>query len=153
MTDIEARVELRTRIRAPREKVFAAWTTPDVLARWIAPGPASVAESMIDLRVGGTYRLAMRGEMGGYSYDVVVTGLYERIIPNELLSFTWTYVDDARRKAVGHSLVTITLTTIGEDTELTLVHTRIATAEKREGHRMGWIEAMEKLAALVEAAP
>ena len=32
-------------IRAPRERVFAAWTDPDLLKQWWGPGPVSCPEA------------------------------------------------------------------------------------------------------------
>ncbi len=47
--------------RAPREKVFSAWTDPEKLKRWWGAHEGfttPIAE--IDLRVGGSYRLGMK---------------------------------------------------------------------------------------------
>lgn len=149
MNPPEPCVELRKLIRVSREKVFAAWTTPELIARWMAPGNSEVLESEFDLRVGGVYRVRMKGEMAGRPYDVRVGGTYERIVPGELLSFTWAYEDDERRRAVGESLVTVILKAVPEGTELMLIHSRIATEEKREGHRLGWTDSLAKLGTLL----
>ena len=45
-------------IRAPLEKVFAAWTRPELLRQWWGPGPVTCPEAEVDLREGGAYRLA-----------------------------------------------------------------------------------------------
>jgi uncharacterized protein YndB with AHSA1/START domain len=149
MTPSQPHVELRTLIRVPREKVFAAWTDPKILARWMAPGNSEVLESVIDLRVGGAYRIRMKGEMGGRPYDVRIRGIYEKIVPHELLSFTWAYEDDERQRTVGESQVTVVLKSVPQGTELTLIHSKIATQEKREGHRRGWTDSLGKLETLL----
>ena len=33
-------LRISSTIKAPRTKVYAAWTTPDILAKWFAPGLA-----------------------------------------------------------------------------------------------------------------
>ena len=48
-------LEVRRIIRAPRARVFQAWTTPAEVKRWSAPGPVEVVLSEIDLHVGGRH--------------------------------------------------------------------------------------------------
>ena len=53
--EIEAKI---TRIfAAPRERVFAAWTRPEQLARWMCRtgGDGDVRVLLLDLRVGGGF--------------------------------------------------------------------------------------------------
>lgn len=40
-------------IRAPRSKVFAAWTTPESMDRWFCPKDMKLVDSGGDVRVGG----------------------------------------------------------------------------------------------------
>ena len=51
---------LKRRLNASPEKVYAAWTDPQKIARWF--GPASVRagteRAEIDARVGGRYRVS-----------------------------------------------------------------------------------------------
>lgn len=152
MTTENTRLELKKVIMAPVEKVFAAWTKPELLSRWLSPGNGStVLESVVDLKVGGRYRIRMKGEMNGMEFDVVAVGIYEQIVPNRLLSFTWSYEDDERRKLVGDSTVTVALTPIAGGTELTLIHEKLASEAGRRGHEWGWINCMEKLEKVVAA--
>ena len=44
-------------IRAPRAKVFDAFVNPDQLRRWFGPRGHTVAETTVDARVGGRYRI------------------------------------------------------------------------------------------------
>ena len=52
------RLELRRRLKASPERVFAAWTDPALLARWMSP--FAEAEASVDVRVGGTFAIVMR---------------------------------------------------------------------------------------------
>ena len=133
MTTITARLELKKTIAEQPQRVFEAWTRPDLLSRWLAPGESTVLKSSLDVRPGGQYRIRMKGEMRGVPYDVVASGVYERIVPNELLSFTWTFEDAARRESVGDSLVTVTFRSVPEGTELILVHEKLATRNRAKG--------------------
>lgn len=141
------RIEIKKLIRVPKDRVFGAWTTPEVMARWMAPGTAEVLKSEVDFKVGGKYRIAMKGEMLGRAYDVVIGGIYREIVPEERLSFTWVYEDAEHRDSVGDSIVTVILESAPEGTRLTLIHEKIATEERREGHLWGWTDCLEKLTA------
>ncbi len=46
--------------QAPPERVFAAWTQPELLKQWFAPRPVETVQAEIDLRVGGVQRITMR---------------------------------------------------------------------------------------------
>ena len=58
-------IRLRQRFDASRDRVFKAWTDPDVLKRWWCPDGWKPTEIEVDLRVGGTYRLGMVRRAGG----------------------------------------------------------------------------------------
>lgn len=56
-------------IDASVTEVFAAWTDPALLRRWLAPYPYEVLEAAADARPGGSYRISVVGPEG----DVHVT--------------------------------------------------------------------------------
>jgi uncharacterized protein YndB with AHSA1/START domain len=70
---------------APRELVYRAFTTPDLVKRWwnAKRGEMTVAE--IDLRVGGAWRYAMVTADG---FEVAFHGEYREIVPNERIVST-----------------------------------------------------------------
>ena len=51
-------------IAAPREEVFRAWTEPEQIRQWWGPGEFTCPEAEVDLRPGGSYRLAMQPTAG-----------------------------------------------------------------------------------------
>jgi len=73
---------------APKDLVFKAWTTPELVKRWWTAkrGEATVAE--IDLRVGGAWRYAMVTPDG---VEVAFRGEYREIVPNERIVSTEFY--------------------------------------------------------------
>jgi uncharacterized protein YndB with AHSA1/START domain len=78
---------------APRHLVFKAYTTPDLLKRWLGVhGGWSLAVCEIDLRVGGRYRYVWRRPnvpemgMGGVYREVVPP---ERIVATEKFDQSW----------------------------------------------------------------
>jgi len=48
----------------PREKVFRAWTEPDLLKQWFAPRPWTTSKAELDARPGGANLAMMRGPEG-----------------------------------------------------------------------------------------
>ncbi len=132
-------------IKAAPEKVFAAWTDPQALKRWMAPGDdmaVTVAET--DLRAGGRYRIVMR-EAGGTEHRV--GGVYRDIKPGRRLVFTWAWESEPERE----TLVKVELRKKGAGTELTLTHTGFADEASRDRHDHGWIGCIGRLERLMAA--
>ncbi|MCR8634828.1 SRPBCC family protein [Paenibacillus radicis (ex Xue et al. 2023)] len=64
----------------PRELVFRAWTTPELLARWWGPKGFTNTFHEIDIRPGGTWRLTMHGPNG---LDYPNLSVFVEIVPLE----------------------------------------------------------------------
>jgi uncharacterized protein YndB with AHSA1/START domain len=128
-------------IRAPRERVFAAWTDPESLKKWWGPGPVVCPEAHIDLREGGEYRIANRHPDGSVTW---ISGIFERVVRPEQLVYTWSvsiYPGDP-------TLVTLDFKEHPQGTELVLNHERFADAATRDMHMAGWEGCLVKLEAL-----
>lgn len=78
----------------PRDRVWEAWTNPDVMARWFHPETlVTPRESVsVDLRVGGLYTYTMRIEETGQEFPTA--GKYLVIDAPHRLDFTWGSPDD-----------------------------------------------------------
>src|SRR6202007_439781 len=61
---------------APRERVFAAWTQPEHLARWFGPMRFTVPSCEIDPRPGGVFRVCVRSPKG---HDFWVRGVFREL--------------------------------------------------------------------------
>jgi len=72
---------------APRDLVFKAWTTPELVKRWWHANRGEVTVAEIDLRVGGKWRYLMVGE----GFEVGFHGEYLEIVPNERIVSTEVY--------------------------------------------------------------
>ncbi len=73
---------------APLELVWKAWTEPDQVQRWWGPKYYTAPSCKIDLRVGGKYIFAMQAPADQGGQVSYTSGVYERIVPMELLEFT-----------------------------------------------------------------
>ena len=76
-----------TRIfEAPKEKVWQAWTDPEMTKKWWGPKDFTAPSIKIDLRVGGKYIFCMHGPAGSeWDKDMYSAGEYKEIVPNEKL--------------------------------------------------------------------
>jgi uncharacterized protein YndB with AHSA1/START domain len=73
---------------APRELVYRAWTSPELIKRWWTARRGEMTVAEIDLRVGGRWRYVMVADGGG---EVAFHGEYREIIPNERIVSTEVY--------------------------------------------------------------
>lgn len=135
-------VQITKILPARREDVFAAWLDADGMRHWMCPADIKKTAVEIDARVGGKYRILMHGNDGIYEH----TGEYVEITPPERISFTWV-----SHNAVDGSLVIIELRDLGEETELTLTHERLPSAESAARHESGWTSILDKLASRLAA--
>jgi uncharacterized protein YndB with AHSA1/START domain len=74
---------------APKELVWKAWTTPELVKRWWHANRGVVTIAEIDLRVGGTWRSVMVTHEGGM--EVAFHGEYREIEPYDRLVSTEAY--------------------------------------------------------------
>ncbi|MCU1401591.1 MAG: polyketide cyclase [Acidimicrobiales bacterium] len=75
------------------ERVWAAWTEPELLVQWFTPAPWRTAAVDIDLRPGGRCVTTMESPEGVQYPNV---GCYLQIEPNQLLVYTSVMTDDFR---------------------------------------------------------
>jgi uncharacterized protein YndB with AHSA1/START domain len=130
---------MRRTFKASRERVFAAWTQPEILREWFAPPPGwTVPDAALDLRVGGAYRIAFRSPEGEISE---VSGHIRELQAPERLAYTWTFAGFP-----ADTLVTIEFYDRGEETELVLTHEHFADDAMRDRHEGGWTMSLGNLA-------
>ncbi len=129
---------IKRRFNAPPEKVFAAWTDPEKVKRWMGPGEVKVLRAECDARAGGRYRWLMQTP-SGEEHDV--SGVYREVVPSEKLVFSWAWKTTPERE----SLVTLTFKLDGTGTLMTLLHEQFFDEAARNSHQGGWNGAMDKL--------
>ena len=130
------------RIKAPPARVYAAWTRPELMARWWGPDGGPVLSTEADPRVGGRFRVVFQ-TLDGETHDC--SGEYQEVELDRKLVFTWQWVTLPERQ----SLVSIRFRPIEEGTELTFTHSQFFDEAARDGHRVGWTGSFEKLEALL----
>lgn len=86
MDDDRLDLVLERMLNGPRERVWRAWTEPDLVKRWWCPKPWYVADCRIEPRPGGEFYTLMRGPEAGQEH--AVTGCYLELVPHERIVFT-----------------------------------------------------------------
>ena len=129
-------------IAAPRERVFAAWTTPSDISAWFGPGGCRVLNVQVDLRVGGEYCFHLSTEQLG---EIKVRGHYREVTPPAKLVYTWRWEGHAELTQQP-TLVSVEFLQSGALTEVRLKHEELPSIESRDDHQRGWSVALDNLA-------
>lgn len=131
-------------IDAPVQRVYAAWTDPELLKQWLAPGDAVASRAVADTVVGGTFLIEMRGTDG---QRWLARGVYREVAPLRRLVHTWRWEGSDIE-----TLVTAEFEPESADTtRLTVTHARFAQDEARDQHGSSWESCLEKLGELCAA--
>jgi uncharacterized protein YndB with AHSA1/START domain len=111
---------------APKDLVYKAWTTPELVKRWWGGHRGKTLSAEIDLRVGGTWRYVMVANEG---FEVAFHGEYREIVPNERIVSTEVYEGMPGAEA----LDTLTFAETDGRTTLTIL-VEHASKEGRDAH-------------------
>ncbi|MBV8272970.1 MAG: SRPBCC domain-containing protein [Cupriavidus sp.] len=140
-------LEMTRQIRAPRERVFDAFTDQAALAAWHCPRGMRVLEVSADARVGGHYRLVMGGRDGSRHS---VGGEYQKIDRANFLAYTWQW-DSGELPEGTRTLIEVTLTDKDGGTLLHMRHSGFPDAASRDSHTSGWQSVFNRLSDYVDA--
>ena len=110
---------------APRDRVFAAFTDPELIPEWWGPRDTTTVVDQMDVRPGGSWRFVIRNSDGS---ETGFRGTYREITPPERVvqTFEWEgmpgYV----------SVETATFEDLGDRTKVTTT-SLFHTTEERDG--------------------
>jgi uncharacterized protein YndB with AHSA1/START domain len=138
---------IRRVLNAPRDHVFAAWTQPEVMRRWLVPGEMRIESLDFDARVGGAYRLAMLTPEGE---SFVARGTIRELRAPERLSMTWQWEGDDGALEGNQTILSLDFHDRAGDTELVLTQENFTDAQSRERHEEGWNAILDKLPSLFD---
>lgn len=135
-------IEIQRRLPAPVGEVFRWWTEADRLQQWMVPEGS--VDAKVDLRVGGSFQIVMRGD--GMVIEHV--GEYIEIEEPRRIVFTWASPYTGPRP----SLVTVELEPDGEHgTHLRLIHAELPESVA-DSHRGGWRAMLVRLDMAISAS-
>lgn len=82
------KITVEAKINAPIASVWRAYTTPADIKQWnTASDDWHTTKSTVDLRVGGLFTSHMEAKDGSFGFDFA--GTYTKIVPNELIEYTF----------------------------------------------------------------
>jgi uncharacterized protein YndB with AHSA1/START domain len=119
--------EIRTEriFDAPRDRVFAAYTDPELIPQWWGPRGMTTIVDQMDVRTGGRWRFVMRESDGSESG---FHGTYREVTPHERIvqTFEWEGMP-------GHvSVDTAVFEDLGDRTKI-VTTSLFHTTEERDG--------------------
>jgi uncharacterized protein YndB with AHSA1/START domain len=127
---------------APRELVYRAWTTPELVKRWFGGNHGEVTSAEIDLRVGGRWRYVTSAGEGA---EAAFHGEYHEIVPGERIVSTEVYEGAPDAESVN----TVTLTERDGRTTMTVLIQHQSRANRdavlQAGMEPGMNAALDKL--------
>jgi len=132
-------VRIERTFAAPAEDVFDAWTSAEVMRRWLHCAPDwETPEAEVDLRVGGKVRVVMRRPDGS---EAGARGEYRLIERPHRLVMTWTFDDEPSNE----QLIELSFSESGGSTTVLLVNSGISTDQRRAGQDWGWRGCLDQL--------
>lgn len=136
-------------IRSTPERIFEAYTEPDLIAEWWAHPGQTLRVDEMDVRPGGEWRFT---RLIGDGEEMVMHGEYREVDPVTRLSYTFNMGEGTDEEI----LTIVDLETVKAGTHVTLTN-RCESREHRDdmlsyGAEAGAKAALESLAALVEGA-
>lgn len=135
---------------APPEKVFRAWTEPELIKQWFAPLPWTTPFAETDVRPGGSNLITMRSPEGE---DYPNPGVYLEVVENERLVVTDAYTRAWEPSEQPFMTLILTFEDLGGKTRYTarVLHWSVADRERHEqmGFHQGWGQCADQLAELL----
>ena len=142
-------------IRAPRTRVWKAWTDPLDLARWWLPAPLRCRVDRRDVVAGGAFVTSMSED--GAAFTPHLDACFLVVDPGERIVFT-NGLDSRWRPAHPEPIAMTAVITLGEHPEGTDFRAVVRHADARSrahheelGFADGWGTVTAQLAALAEA--
>lgn len=144
-------------LRAPRERVFRALIDPDAIETWRVPAGMTAEIHRFDGRVGGLYRISLTydsPEQAGKTtahtdtYHGGFTSIDDGKSVQEQMEFE---TDDPDMR--GMMSVSVELRDHADGTEIDVLHLNLPPGVDPADNELGWTEALDRLAVLVEDAP
>lgn len=136
-------------VKAPPERVYAAFLDPDAMVKWLPPHGFTGKVHHVDARVGGSYKMEFNtiNRSWGHSFG----GTYKELIPGKRIVHTDRFDSDDPVMGNAEMLVTIDLRAVDGGTEITVLQEGIPAGPAADGAPYGWSQSFDNLANLCEA--
>jgi len=133
-------LRLEKALSVPPERVFAAFVDAEEFRHWWGPAGFTVADLQFEVVEKRDYWIAMQPSEGAAFH---IRGTFLAVDPPRRVLYTFVYEppdpDDQE------TVVTLTFEPTGPGTRLVVDHGPFKTEARRELHRVGWTETLERL--------
>ena len=126
---------------ASPEKVFRAWTEPELMKQWFCPRPWTTPVIETDVRPGGSNYILMKGPNGE---EMPNRGVYLEVVPNRKLVFTDAFVSAWEPSAKPFMTGVLTFEPEGGKTRYTAVVSHWSAEDRKTHEEMGFHEGWGK---------
>src|SRR5262245_31585745 len=142
MSDLSGLVFKRV-IPASPDEVFEAWTQPELMRQWLAPGANKVVDAHTDVRVGGNFRIRSTAPDGTLH---TIDGTYRELNAGRRIVMTWTYSGPVELLCEMETLIEINFAPAPDgETAMAVTQTHITSNEAAQGYGEGWPTCFDKL--------
>lgn len=139
--DSDTILEIRRIVKAPRQRVYDAWTRLEHLHHWMCRDVPThdVTYLELDVKPGGRYTIQVKTPEG---VTYLGKGTFKEVKSPEKLVFTWGWTrspeDPKEPLQKNETTVTVELVDRGTSTEMVFTHTNFVHAKELEDARKGW---------------
>lgn len=139
----ESSLTIRRTFHATPERLYRAFTDPEELAEWYAPGDMTAKIHDWEPEPRGSLSVSMVDDEGSHDAE----GTFTEVVENRKLvhTWTWTHLDDPVE-----TRITVEFTPVEDGTAVVLTHEGHPNAATTEENASGWSSVLANLANVVE---
>ncbi|HEY5749505.1 MAG TPA: SRPBCC domain-containing protein [Chryseolinea sp.] len=144
MTTNDSSIFLETTFNSPVEKIWEAWTNPNLIMKWFGSDPKGKGLSAkLDVRLGGYFEITFQDSD---LTEHTCSGIYDQVQVLNKLTFSWRWKSEPGVE----SFVVLSLTPEGKSTRMQFLHKNLSSGSKHD-YAKGWQNTFSKLERLLEA--
>lgn len=140
-------IRLHRVIKAPPERVYRAFTTPEAMVKWLPPHGFAAQVHEFDARVGGRYRMSFINFSANSQNSF--GGEFLELVPDHRIRHTDRFDDP---NLPGEMITTVNFQAVFCGTELHVKQEGIPDMIPAQACYLGWQESLQLLTLLVEAS-
>ncbi len=130
-------IQVAAQVPASVERVYLAWTNPELAMKWFCGEGIRPADLEIDFRVGGRYRATQII----LDEEFTVSGVYIEIEEHKKIVFTHEWHDPLQFETT----VTVEFNPDGHETEVVVTQNEFVSDGQADGQKNGWQNALDSL--------
>ncbi len=143
MATEDSSIFLETTFRSSIEKIWEAWTNPNLIMNWFGSDPKGKGlKAELDVRPGGYFEITFQDSD---LTEHTCSGIYDEVQALSKLTFSWQW----KSEPGAESFITLLLTPEGEYTRMQFEHKNLSYGSKHD-YAKGWQNTFAKLECLID---